>query len=95
MGNLSVVAELDQIPFDDMAIIPETARIVSAAMTWEDHSLAGNIVAGLAKSRNMEVGAYRQNLLTMLLRPMMLPCAPWAGSCNPRRTTRCRSHCAR
>ncbi|MCE2565645.1 hypothetical protein [Komagataeibacter sp. FNDCF1] len=66
MGNLSVVAELDQIPFDDMAIIPETARIVSAALTWEDHSLAEHIVAGLAKSRNTEVDAYRQALLASL-----------------------------
>ncbi|AHI26774.1 hypothetical protein [Komagataeibacter swingsii] len=66
MGNLTMVAELDQIPFDDMAIIPETARIVSAAMTWDDLSLASHVVAGLAKSRDMDVDAYRQNLLATL-----------------------------
>ncbi|RFD19878.1 hypothetical protein DY926_08845 [Komagataeibacter melaceti] len=66
MGNLSMVAELDQIPFDDMSIIPETARIVSAALTWEDHSLADHVLAGLAKSRDMDVDTYRQNLLASL-----------------------------
>ncbi|AQU87422.1 hypothetical protein B0W47_07955 [Komagataeibacter nataicola] len=66
MGNLTVVAELDQIPFDDMAIIPETARIVSAAMTWEDHSLAAHVLAGLAKSRDTDPEIYRQNLLASL-----------------------------
>ncbi|MBE7730647.1 hypothetical protein [Komagataeibacter sp. FXV3] len=66
MGNLTMVSELDQIPFDDMAIIPETARIVSAAMTWDDLSLANHVVAGLAKSRDMDVDTYRQNLLTTL-----------------------------
>ncbi|QBL94482.1 hypothetical protein KSAC_22830 [Komagataeibacter saccharivorans] len=66
MGKLSMVAELDQIPFDDMAIIPETARVVSAALTWDDRSLAGHVVAGLAKSRGVDVDSYRQNLLTVL-----------------------------
>ncbi|WP_239019978.1 hypothetical protein [Novacetimonas maltaceti] len=66
MGNLTVIAELDQIPFDDMSVIPETARVVSAAITWDDRSLAGRVVESLARSRNTPVDEYRQALLSGL-----------------------------
>ncbi|WP_239020269.1 hypothetical protein [Novacetimonas pomaceti] len=66
MGNLTVIAELDQIPFDDMLVVPETARVVSAAITWEDRSLAGHVIEALARSRETPVDAYRQTLLASL-----------------------------
>ena len=66
MGNLTVIAELDQIPFDDMTVIPETARVVSAAITWDDRSLAGHVIESLARSRNVPVDDYRRTLLSGL-----------------------------
>ncbi|CUW46221.1 MULTISPECIES: hypothetical protein [Novacetimonas] len=66
MGNLTVIAELDQIPFDDMTVIPETARVVSAAITWDDRSLAGHVIESLARSRNVPVDEYRRTLLSGL-----------------------------
>nr|WP_220790381.1 hypothetical protein [Gluconacetobacter takamatsuzukensis] len=66
MGHMSIMADLDQIPVDDPANLPETARIVSATIDWQDHSLADHVLDGLARARQVPPDAYRQQIQAAL-----------------------------
>ncbi|MFT8777257.1 MAG: hypothetical protein ABF893_11455 [Gluconacetobacter liquefaciens] len=66
MGHMTILADLDQIPVNDLANLPETARIVSATIDWQDHSLADHVLDGLARARQVAPDAYRQQIQTAL-----------------------------
>nr|WP_220794964.1 hypothetical protein [Gluconacetobacter sacchari] len=66
MGHMTIMADLDQIPVDDPANMPETARIVSATIDWQDRSLADHVLDGLARARQVAPDAYRQQIQAAL-----------------------------
>ncbi|GAA4487669.1 hypothetical protein [Gluconacetobacter asukensis] len=66
MGHMTIMADLDQIPVDDPANLPETARIVSATIDWQDRSLAGHVLDGLARARQVDAEPYRQQVQAAL-----------------------------
>ncbi|MBB2202369.1 hypothetical protein [Gluconacetobacter tumulisoli] len=66
MGRMGIMADLDQIPVDDPMSLPETARIVSATIDWRDRSLAGHVLDGLARARQVAPDVYRQQVSTDL-----------------------------